>query len=131
MYGNLVYNRAGEVMEFDISNYCGTCTSDPDIPINLVEFEPIPLSGEWLERIGFLAEIDYAHGTSTWELKIPSIAPNGDNVYNIKVFGVLDKPVWGAFVVNDFWASRNIYFVHELQNLYRAITGDVLIPQTI
>lgn len=107
--GNYAFNKKlNGIIHF--KSFYGLCNieSRPD------EFEPIPLTEEWLIGFGF---------------KKPSEPPEG---YYLLVNGltfaglVIDNNVslWlnysGTSIVN------NIKYVHQLQNLYFALTGEEL-----
>jgi len=73
------------------------------------EIEGIPLSEEWLLKLGFEKENDFKH-------------PNAP-MYFINVRGKLT-----CFLHN--LSHGNIKYVHQLQNLYFALTGEELTIHT-
>jgi hypothetical protein len=76
---------------------------------------PIPLTPEWLERLGFVKD-----SRSVWVKRIDEytlIGINMDGKYEL-----ID--VFNAETVKS-WDNR-IEFVHQLQNLYFALTGEEL-----
>ncbi|WP_347219308.1 hypothetical protein [Chryseobacterium sp.] len=81
------------------------------------EIEPIELTEEWLEKFGFeiekssthciaFNEIGYEH-----ELQLDKEFGTDENCWNITKYG-------GGY--------RLVYYVHQLQNLYFALTGEEL-----
>ena len=81
---------------------------DTDVEKSLV---PIPLTDEWLERLGFRLVCGYGWEISTDEGSFLWIDPDDDFTFS---FGV------------PYEASgnrRQIKYVHELQNLYYALVG--------
>ena len=87
-------------------------------------YEPIPLTPEILERCGF--EKKEEDGVITFTLEIKGIADHGDNEY--KLFGIKSKPAFVQidYTVNRYWAAKPIYYLHQLQNIYNALTGEEL-----
>lgn len=86
---------------------------------------PIPLTPEVLEKCGFVKVTD--GGILFWQFIVKDIAPNSSNEYMISGMQYNEaKPIIVAFCVNDFWASGNIKYLHQLQNLYFALTGTEL-----
>lgn len=75
----------------------------------IVVLYPIPLTEEWLERFGGkkVNNID-------WKIKIRGI--EFYTRYNKK---------WYSSIC-DFYLSDKIQYVHELQNIYHALTGEEL-----
>lgn len=90
--------------------------------------EPIPIAEEWLIKFGF--EETMNHGICNWRLSIGNeyIAPHGDNRYELISSSIPDKEVadYCSYTVNDYWAAKRCNYVHQLQNLYFAVTGHEL-----
>jgi hypothetical protein len=81
----------------------------------LIDFTPIPLTGEWLLKFGFDQEDDFHF--------FIKISPFGTCLYlNI------DINIYQIGCENKSWYSNNmdIYFIHQLQNLYFALTNEEL-----
>ena len=79
------------------------CVDHPD------RFAPIPLTEEWLERFGF-NKINHIHNGVIW--------------CHSKI-----KITWYSNGMIDLRGSagwQRIYYVHALQNLYHALTGQEL-----
>ena len=72
-------------------------------------YKPIPLNKEWLVRFGFKEFI-----IDSWYSKIAK----NKNTINISLGGLV--------AINEAQPIRAIEFVHELQNLYFALTGQEL-----
>jgi hypothetical protein len=104
--GNWVFDSEG--FDYRIQGY--------ELYVNLVEdFKPIPLSEEWLERLGF----GYNNFYQNFRIKA------GDDFNSIKYFE-------GEWCYNNYESDAGCYFVttvqyvHELQNLYHAINKEEL-----
>ena len=79
------------------------------------EIQPIPLTEEWLIKFGFNQDeiLNYRYN-SEWKL-------DGKN-YDFIYIDIDDKDI----CINDSWNHRKIKYVHQLQNLYFALTGEEL-----
>ena len=71
------------------------------------DLEPIPLTEDWLVKFGFVKEDDFG--------KI-------EFQFNPLVLYKQDKIYWSDIL----WDSLEIKHVHQLQNLYFALTGEEL-----
>jgi len=81
-----------------------------------VWFKPIPLTEEWLVRLGF-------------ELKHPKEISN-KGFYNDKIdysYSIDGTLYVGCDDGNGYGIPSKIRYVHQLQNLYFALTGEELI----
>jgi hypothetical protein len=77
----------------------------------LVSAEPIPLTEDWLLKLGFIENpYDDRYELGSWYL-------NCD-----KTRGILD--IWPDNIIGEF---VYLQYVHQLQNLYFALTGTELI----
>jgi len=77
---------------------------------SIEELEPIPLTEEWLVKFGFEKNDGiWEHEESMWSCEISG----DDDSFNFKRLG-LDIP------------CIEIFYVHTLQNLYFALTGEEL-----
>lgn len=81
-------------------------------------FEPIELNDEWLEKFGFI-KYDQMGDWSFWNYKLPN-----ERYWNI---GMLSKGVHVSFGGLNWDDCPIVEYVHELQNLYFAITRNELI----
>jgi len=79
--------------------------SDEDIE-NFSDFEPIPLTEEWLLKFGFIKHGKYGY-------------------FYLDNF-IIDKNKLGKFFMCDIDIHVEIETVHHLQNLYFALTGEEL-----
>ena len=100
--GNLVYeddnNVVLEIDEWDLTNI-GT-------------IKPIPLTEEWLVKFGF----GYWEDVDEW------YSPDIDATLRINHY--YNNKVKNGFFESDY--GVDIKHVHQLQNLYRALTGEEL-----
>lgn len=76
-------------------------------------FDPISLSPEWLEKLGFVKTSRYAVGAGSY------------HTYDLgKMYLLAQSDKW---VFHDF----SVQYVHQLMNLYHALTGtELVIDQT-
>lgn len=79
-------------------------------------FEPIPLTEEWLLRVGFVLGFDVF--TEFYHNKKVKIYLN-------EFDGLTDKGTWLCLLFGNN-IGVNIKYVHQLQNLYFALTGEEL-----
>jgi hypothetical protein len=86
---------------------------------------PIILKAELLEKCGFVENKDYPLLPDAREFKlvIPVI---GNHKNEILAYIKNNKECFGRAVVNGLTASNNFYHLHQLQNLYFALTGEEL-----
>lgn len=86
------------------------------ISVNIDELKPIPLTKEWLVKFGFDFSVDtwYLNGVAVWETECCDAKGNEETgfFYELRDVGMMDM---------------NIKYVHQLQNLYFALTGKELI----
>ncbi len=80
-----------------------------------IEFEPIPLTEEWLERFGCKKQTSSAKGIGEFDWYE---LPNG-----MDLVWVLSSKSWVRIETVE---SVTIKHVHQLQNLYFALTGEEL-----
>ena len=89
--------------------------------IELKYIKPIPLTEEWLLKFGFKKQDYKMSGCSIYKLGniiiMNSFRDNGRKDMGITVEGI-SPPTWSL---------ANLYFIHHLQNLYFALTGEELI----
>ena len=112
VHGNKVYSwwvKEGEpVIEYEAKDISGTQVENPYIDV-ISQYEPIPLTEEWLEKFGFDIKdkdrLDWVKGAFNLERS------NEDN--NKFCF-----EVYSHYIPLDY--------VHQLQNLYFALTGEEL-----
>lgn len=139
--GNLVnttvsigYNPAGIVKVTSISAYGINVWCDHGAGGwgKFEDLEPIPLSAEWLVRMGFVKDEEQPLMpiSEMYSLKL-NIRGNGDTL--ISACAVTDKypnkrefSNYANVTISDFWASNNMYFVHQIQNAVYALTGHEL-----
>lgn len=95
----------------DLYELCVMSDGATDDPPIKEMFEPIPLDEEWLVKFGFI----YSNGVS-WSM---------DKEYNGLVVADDDSDDW--YAVEWYGASlTTVTYVHQLQNLYYALTGEEL-----
>jgi hypothetical protein len=91
----------------------------------LNECYAIQLTTDWLKRFGFIQEPD-SH-VNDWRLK--KIGSSDFCLWESENLTLVGFVWWleGGGPIPDIFPSRNnIVFVHELQNLYFAVTGEEL-----
>ena len=110
--GNWV--NVGESKPFQVTGifkeYIWALVSETDFPLK--DVKPIPLTTEWLERFG---------------LKQSGYNDEDKAIYQIRDHGVwiLQNIVTKKFSIDQY--EIEIKYVHQLQNLYFALTGEELI----
>ena len=82
---------------------------------HLEDYEPIPLTEDWLERFGFEQHHDDCSNGVMYIKDIFSEQP--------KTWGAYPNEVGSGIVIKD---SVKLEHVHQLQNLYFALTGEEL-----
>jgi len=108
--GNYVYFH-GDVEEINMVDGFGVIGREEQPLCSIDEFEPIPLTEEWLLKFGF---------------------EKADEIYFIE-FGVYSMTIKeyekGKYILNPetHFNYVDIEYVHQLQNLYFALTGKELI----
>ena len=107
--GNYVYFH-GDVEEINMVDGFGVIGREEQPLCSIDEFEPIPLTEEWLLRFGF-EKIRGLHLCKGYSLN------SGEYLVYIDDRGVYLK------------TNKNIFikYVHQLQNLYFALTGEELV----
>lgn len=76
---------------------------------------PIPLTEEWLLKFGFKKEVHSSISSSSTWLYLPD--------FPLRKSGGFANPMYFSLGTYD---GIKIYSVHQLQNLYYALTGDEL-----
>jgi len=120
--GNLLYYHLTEdVCEV---NYIGEKSFDCKTELGSMAhgvYDPIPLTKEWLLKIGFDKEKDHKwkDGSITPEIYVfKSYFIEFTNIYTVVVLARMNRS-GGEFI-------RSVKFVHEIQNLIFALTGEEL-----
>jgi hypothetical protein len=92
---------------------------------NTKDIYPVTLKAEILEKAGFLENKDYPLLPDAREfiLALPVI---GNNKNEIRAYIKNNKECFGRAVVNGLPVSNNFYHLHQLQNLYFALTNEEL-----
>ena len=96
-----------ELVEWSVEKYNFTHSKDLYYGNDDWEYRPIPLTEEWLLKFGF----EFLKGVKGSEFL---------DCYDYNRFQV--KNNFGVF----FWYHVQIKYVHQLQNLYFALTGEEL-----
>lgn len=105
------WNEVCQIDAYDLLSL----SKDPD-----VRYQPIPLTEEWLLKFGFVKEVEYKKKINFSRFHLFQI--NASNSYN-------DNE--NEFKVNFYQSKQcvelcRIKHVHQLQNLYFALTGEEL-----
>ncbi|QQO97033.1 hypothetical protein Nekkels1_32 [Cellulophaga phage Nekkels_1] len=105
--GNIVSNGEREITVDEHLIY--------DNAVNCL-LKPIPLTGDWLEVFGFIkTKVKKVHKTYSFEKnKIDIIYNDKLNLYNLYMY-----------------SKFNITSLHQLQNLYKSLTGEELIIESL
>jgi|SRR5690606_7570353 len=114
--GNLVYNRHNEVTEVDLSDLKQMC--QPRMDGN--GYSGIPLTSEWHPRLGFDMKGDPSIKLGSPDRVLFFVITNSGyypHLYYSPEFSNEDPQVVGL---------NRIEYIHQLQNLYHALTGNEL-----
>ena len=86
---------------------------------------PVVLKPELLEKCGFIENKNYALLPDAREFKL--VLPVIGNAQNeIHAYVKNNKECFGRATINNLPISNNFYHLHQLQNLYFALTGEEL-----
>lgn len=89
---------------------------------------PIVLQPVHLEKAGFRENKDYPLLPSAREF-ILTLPVQGSHQNEIRAYIKNNKECFARAVINNLPVSNNIYQVHQLQNLYYALTAEELLLQ--
>lgn len=124
--GNLIYWNIPEKKD-TIHTVFGIRNGKPQtIPISLGEsiedYKPIPLTEIWLEKLGLIKK--NITEDMPQELKQPDIDEDG-SIWYMWVQGLFNLEIQenGEIWFELYSHYKHIKYVHELQNLYYALTG--------
>lgn len=113
--GNYVWDDyGGNMIIHQISNDLVDCKKENHLPsgrYDLGSIKPIVIDGNWLLKFGFEKQ-----SNNSWQL---------DTKYGFSIWGRIDHGFW-LFIESDD-CGNSIKHVHQLQNLYFALTGKELI----
>jgi len=111
-----IYNYVlAEVGLPSLNIHCILANDIVDISKGFVNVSPIPLTEEWLLKFGF------EKGNKYWHNGLGSnIFYDLDNKYLRQAYGT------GVNITMFAISAMNIQYVHQLQNLYFALTGEEL-----
>ena len=115
-----IHNKADFQIEFFLGALCfQPITNDPDeeLTLNIEECAPVPLTEEWLERLGFETNMNGEPQIKT------TVADLSLSIANTKFRGVVWHCENGC---KWYQLNKNTLYVHQLQNLYHALTGEEL-----
>ena len=110
--GNYIFFDNEKIKVIGIIHNCIYWYSENGSPCHALliggEFRPIPIKGEWLLKLGF---------------------KTNDNIWFKKISKneiVIEISSSGLFAIDNMSTIRCINHIHEIQNLYFAITGEEL-----
>ena len=128
VHGNSVFSwwvKDGKpVIEWEAKDSSGTQVENPYIDV-VRRYEPIPLTEEWLEKLGLIKRNQTEELPE--ELQQPDIDEDGD-IWYTWVKGVFNLEIQsnGEIWFELYSHYKHIKWVHELQNLYFALTEEEL-----
>ena len=131
VHGNIVYSwwvKDGKpVIEYEAKDSSGTQVEAPYVDV-VSQYEPIPLTEEWLEKLGLIKRNQTEELPE--ELQQPDIDEDGD-IWYTWVKGVFNLEIQsnGEIWFEVYSHYKHIKWVHELQNLYFALTEEELTLQ--
>ena len=122
--GNKIYSwwvKDGiAVIEYEQKDIGGAQVENPYMDV-ISQYEPIPLTEEWLLKLGFSLK-DYKEGYIGIEHKAGGIITDFVLTYP-KVMGEFQKHfAWE----HSKWKYNTIEYVHQLQNLFYILTNEEL-----
>jgi len=116
VHGNKVYSwwvRDGEpVIEYEAKDISGTQVENPYMDV-VSQYEPIPLTEEWLIKLGFEKLTDSNDGFK-----------NTTYTYTKGVSFIVHFD--GVRLSTNFWIGNEKHYVHQLQNLFYVLSGEEL-----
>ena len=113
--GNFIYYRDKEsILTVTSLGYKFEAVNEICMPYgsdDIREFNPIPLTEEWLIKLGFIK-----NDSTTFE----------KNGY---YFDLEDTTFYNDWPSNASTLNKNVQYLHQIQNLYFALTGEELITK--
>jgi hypothetical protein len=128
VHGNSIYSwwvKDGKpVIEYEAKDSSGTQVENPYMDV-VSQYKPIPLTEEWLEKLGLIKRNQTEELPE--ELQQPDIDEDGD-IWYTWVKGVFNLEIQsnGEIWFELYSHYKHIKWVHELQNLYFALTEEEL-----
>jgi hypothetical protein len=128
MTGNYLYSSDGVVVEMDAGGIF-------DIWVGQEECSPIPLTEEWLERLGLRLESTYRFESGYNNTK------RLDKTYTNTIFDIIDdttkyqvevitdsegRDLRRIGIISSTFKLSNLQYVHELQNAVYVLYGEEL-----
>ncbi|MER3470118.1 MAG: hypothetical protein C4330_02005 [Chitinophagaceae bacterium] len=89
------------------------------------DFYPVVLQATHLEKAGFIENKKYPLLPEAREFVL-ALPVKGSQQNEIKAYIKNNKECFARAVLNNLPISNNIYHLHQLQNLYHALTGSEL-----
>ena len=90
---------------------------------NNQDYQPIKLTEEWLLKLGFSEYKDFGYSTKQFDL-----LPLQGFSYNLKTKKIM---IMQKGNIQSHWLDNEVNYVHQLQNLYFALTERELIFKAI
>ena len=116
VHGNKVYSwwvKDGEpVIEYEAKDISGTQVENPYIDV-ISQYEPIPLTEEWLIKLGFEKLTDSKDGFK-----------NTTYTYTKGISFIVYFD--GVRLSTNFWMGNEKHYIHQLQNLFYVLSGEEL-----
>ena len=116
VHGNKVYSwwvKDGQpVIEYEAKDISGTQVENPYIDV-ISQYEPIPLTEEWLIKLGFEKLTDSNDGFK-----------NTTYTYTKGISFIVYFD--GVRLSTNFWMGNEKHYVHQLQNLFYVLSGEEL-----
>ena len=124
------------IQEFRPGNYllqkvAGRISMVPCTAVHLVQaaggegatLYPVVLKPELLEKCGFAENMDYPLRPQAREFRL-LLPIMGENKNELVGYVKSNGECFARALVNDAVASNNVHQLHQLQNLYYALTGE-------
>jgi hypothetical protein len=107
--GNLIYNKQGNIVYVNTNHLTLLLYGIEN------EFNPIPLTEEWLLKFGFEINRQTKEENNIWRC------------YSEEGFFEVEQIGSSFFLDDNHCYGTKINYVHQLQNLYFALTGEELV----
>jgi len=113
--GNLIFDNISEEPTIVDWVTIKVCYLEDDV------YEPIPLTEEWLLKFGFEKDENIGFDDFIFSIDIFNIF---QCKYELNSFSYPLLMRYGN--PNEYKSATSVFYVHQLQNLYKALTGEEL-----
>jgi hypothetical protein len=124
--GNLVNHTTGQckVVGFYGEIFRAENINKIELKSNVFNLQPIPLTEEWLLKFGFEKLNTTMSGCFVFQKGLWRVA------IKVNIEETYEWVLWHERISPPTWCLSRFEYVHQLQNLYFALTGEELILNT-